>query len=162
MEIIIRLIDILKGKSGTLKDRIFCTISIVTGIMATDGYQNVMNGFLEKVSNKNSVFRGVTLNFADGATAAHNSIVDVLYKCTSENWNLLQDTFSNFSDVIANTHHAVEHFNNFLGVSIVYSPKAVIGTGFREGHALFVIIGILIPVISTLSGATMYIALDIF
>ena len=124
---------------------------VVTGIMATDGYQNVMNGFLEKVSNKNSVFRGVTLNFADGATAAHNSIVDVLYKCTSENWTLLQDTFSNFSDVIANTQQAVEHFNNFLGVSIVYSPKAVIGTGFRDGHALFVIIGILIPVISTLS-----------
>lgn len=123
---------------------------VVTGIMSTDGYQDTMNKFLETVSNKNSVFRGVTLNFADGATAAHDSIIDVLYKCTSDNWHLLQKTFSSFGDVIANTQSAVEHFNNFLGVSIVYSPKAIIGTGFREGQALFVIVGILIPVVSTL------------
>lgn len=121
---------------------------VVTNIMGTSGYQDTMNGFLEKVSNKNSVFRGITLNFDGSKQQAYDSIVDVLYKCTSDNWHLLQDTFSGFSDVIANTQAAVEHFNNFLGISIVYSPKTIIGTSFREGNYVFIILAILVPLLS--------------
>lgn len=121
---------------------------VVTGIMNTSGYQDTMNHFLSTVSDGNPVFRGVTLNF-DGSTAdAYNSIIDVLYKCTADNWNLLADTFSGFKDVILDTHAAVEHFNNFLGASIVYSPKTLIGTSFQEGHFFLIAIAILIPVIS--------------
>ena len=47
-----------------------------------------------------------------------------------------------------NTQSAVEHFNSFLGASIVYSPKTLISTSFNEGHFLLIAIGILIPVIS--------------
>lgn len=122
--------------------------SVVTSIMATDGYQNTMQDFLTTVSNKNSVFRGVALNFDGTKQEAYDSIIDVLYKCTSDNWTLLGKTFSGFSDSIATTHAAVEHFNNFLGASIVYSPKTLITTSFHEGHFLLIAIAILIPVIS--------------
>lgn len=121
---------------------------VVTNIMATSGYQNTMNGFLETVSNKNSVFRGIALNFDGTKQQAYDSIIDVLYKCTSDNWHLLQETFSGFSDIIANTQAAVEHFNNFLGISIVYSPKTIIGTSFREGNYLFIILAVLVPLLS--------------
>ena len=99
---------------------------LVTGIMGTAGYQDTMNSFLTSVSEKNSVFRGITLNFSGTSQQAHDSIIDVLYKCTSNNWTLLQDKFSGLSDVIASTQSAVEHFNNFLGINIVYSPKTII------------------------------------
>ena len=116
---------------------------VVTGIMGTSGYQDTMNSFLETVSKKNSVFRGISLNFSGTTQQAHDSIVDVLYKCTSDNWTLLQDKFSGLSDVIASTQSAVEHFNNFLGINIVYSPKTIITTSAHEGHYVLIILALL-------------------
>ncbi len=121
---------------------------VVNNIMATTGYESTMQNFLTTVADKNSVFRGIALNFDGDATATADSIIDVLYKCTSDNWALLGKTFSGFSDVISSTQSAVEHFNNFLGASIVYSPKVLISTSFHEGHFFLILIGILIPIIS--------------
>ncbi|MFR2749573.1 YidC/Oxa1 family membrane protein insertase [Eubacterium ramulus] len=125
--------------------------SLVTGIMGTAGYQDTMNSFLTSVSEKNSVFRGITLNFSGTSQQAHDSIIDVLYKCTSNNWTLLQDKFSGLSDVIASTQSAVEHFNNFLGINIVYSPKTIIATSFREGHYVLIILALLVPILAALT-----------
>ena len=124
---------------------------LVTGIMGTAGYQDTMNSFLTSVSEKNSVFRGITLNFSGTSQQAHDSIIDVLYKCTSNNWTLLQDKFSGLSDVIASTQSAVEHFNNFLGINIVYSPKTIIATSFREGHYVLIILALLVPILAALT-----------
>ena len=124
---------------------------LVTGIMGTAGYQDAMNSFLTSVSEKNSVFRGITLNFSGTSQQAHDSIIDVLYKCTSNNWTLLQDKFSGLSDVIASTQSAVEHFNNFLGINIVYSPKTIIATSFHEGHYVLIILALLVPILAALT-----------
>ncbi|WP_177974486.1 YidC/Oxa1 family membrane protein insertase [Eubacterium sp.] len=124
---------------------------VVTGIMGTSGYQDTMNSFLETVSKKNSVFRGITLNFSGTAQQAHDSIIDVLYKCTSDNWALLQDKFSGLSDIIANTQSAVEHFNNFLGINIVYSPKTIISTSAHEGHYVLIFLALLVPILAALT-----------
>lgn len=121
---------------------------VVTNIMNTAGYQDTMNNFLATVSDKNPVFRGMALNFDGTTQEAYDSIIDVLYKCTSDNWALLGKTFSSFSDMISSTHSTVEHFNNFLGASIVYSPKTLISTSFHEGHFFLILIAILIPVFS--------------
>lgn len=124
---------------------------VVTGIMGTSGYQDTMNNFLETVSKKNSVFRGITLNFSGTAQQAHDSIIDVLYKCTSDNWALLQDKFSSLSDIIASTQSAVEHFNNFLGINIVYSPKTIISTSAHEGHYVLIFLALLVPILAALT-----------
>ena len=124
---------------------------VVTGIMGTSGYQDTMNSFLETVSKKNSVFRGITLNFSGTAQQAHDSIIDVLYKCTSDNWALLQDKFSGLSDIIASTQSAVEHFNNFLGINIVYSPKTIISTSAHEGHYVLIFLALLVPILAALT-----------
>ena len=125
--------------------------SLVTGIMNTSGYQDTMNSFLTSVADKNSVFRGITLNFSGTSQQAHDSIIDVLYKCTSSNWTLLQDKFSGLSDVIASTQSAVEHFNNFLGINIVYSPKTIISTSFHEGHYFLIFLALLVPILAALT-----------
>ena len=124
---------------------------VVTGIMGTSGYQDSMNSFLETVSKKNSVFRGITLNFSGTSQQAHDSIIDVLYKCTSDNWALLQDKFSGLSDSIASTQSAVEHFNNFLGINIVYSPKTIISTSAHEGHYVLIFLALLVPILAALT-----------
>ena len=124
---------------------------VVTGIMGTSGYQDTMNSFLETVSKKNSVFRGITLNFSETSQQAHDSIIDVLYKCTSDNWALLQDKFSGLSDIIASTQSAVEHFNNFLGINIVYSPKTIISTSAHEGHYVLIFLALLVPILAALT-----------
>ena len=124
---------------------------VVTGIMGTSGYQDSMNSFLETVSKKNSVFRGITLNFSGTSQQAHDSIIDVLYKCTSDNWALLKDKFSGLSDIIASTQSAVEHFNNFLGINIVYSPKTIISTSAHEGHYVLIFLALLVPILAALT-----------
>lgn len=121
---------------------------VVTNIMDTSGYQDTMTDFLATISDKNSVLKNVSLNFDGTTSEAYDSIIDVLYKCTSDNWQLLADKFSGFSDIINSTQTTVEHFNNFLGVSIVYSPRTLISTNFQAGYVIPIIIAILIPVLS--------------
>lgn len=121
---------------------------VVTNIMDTSGYQDTMTDFLATISDKNSVLKNVSLNFDGTTSEAYDSIIDVLYKCTSDNWQLLADKFSGFSDIITSTQATVEHFNNFLGVSIVYSPRTLISTNFQAGYVIPIIIAILIPVLS--------------
>ncbi len=125
--------------------------SVVTNIMNTSGYQDTMEAFLETIQANNSVLKNVSLNFDGTETEAYNSIIDVLYKCTADNWASLAEKFSGFSDTVLATQSQVEHFNGFLGASIVYSPKMLITTSFQEGHYFLILIAILIPVISTAS-----------
>ncbi len=121
---------------------------LVTAIMATDGWQNTITAFKEVVSDGNSVMNQVSLNFSETTTDAANSIIDVLYRCTSSNWHLLERLFDGFPDLVQSTQVAVEHFNSFLSASIVYSPLVLIRTSAAEGAYLLIFIGILIPVIS--------------
>ncbi|MCC8141218.1 MAG: YidC/Oxa1 family membrane protein insertase, partial [Lachnospiraceae bacterium] len=121
---------------------------LVTSIMNTPDYQNTMTAFLDTISENNSVMRQVSLNFTETSTDAYNSIIDVLYRCTSDNWHLLANTFSSLSDLVQSTQTAVEHFTSFLGASIVYAPMVLIRTSASSGHYGLIFIGILIPVIS--------------
>ncbi len=124
---------------------------VVNHIMATDGYQTTMQNFLSSVSENNRVLQQVSLNFEEGSTEAANSIIDVLYRCTSDNWNQLAQVFPDFANLIQGTQASVEHFTNLLGASIVYAPTTLIRTSASEGHYLLVLVGVLIPVISALS-----------
>ncbi len=121
---------------------------VVNNIMGTSGYESTMTDFLSTISENNSVLKNVSLNFDGTTTEAYDSIIDVLYKCTSDNWQLLAEKFSGFSDIITSTQATVEHFNSFLTVNIVYSPKTLIGTNFQAGYVIPIIIAILIPVLS--------------
>ena len=124
---------------------------LVNNIMATSGYQDIMTSFYETISENNSVMSNVSLTFDGTETDAYNSIIDVLYKCTSDNWSLLSDTFSGFSDVVTSTQQAVEHFNSFFGASIVYSPVVLIRTSIREGTFALIIVAIAVPLISLIT-----------
>ncbi len=130
-------------------DRVKDTFTdVVNNIMATDGYQSVMSNFYDTISANNRVLQQVSLNFSGTQTEAANSIIDVLYRCTSDNWNQLAQIFDGFSDVVQSTQTAVEHFTNLFGASIVYSPTTLIRTSMTEGHYIYIAVAILIPLIS--------------
>ncbi len=124
---------------------------LVTDIMMTDGYQNTLLDFFERISENNSVMRQVTLVFDGTQTEATDSIIDMLYRCTTDNWHELAQLFPSISDVVQTTQTAVEHFTSFLSASIVYSPIVLIRTSAASGEYLLLFIGILIPIISAAS-----------
>lgn len=122
--------------------------NLADAIMGTSGYENIMTKFFETVKEGNYVYRGTSLDLSTTETA-HDTIIDVIYKCTDANWSLLADKFPDLSGLIASTHESVNAFNNFLGVSIVYSPKILIQNAMHgSGSAIIVLVAILIPIIS--------------
>ncbi len=120
----------------------------VNGIMATSGFADTMTSFYETVKEGNYVMKNISANFSGSSTDVGNSIIDVLYRCTTANWAKLQDLFPSAADALGAAQAQVEQVNNFLGISVVYSPKNIIATSFSEGNYIFIFLGILIPVLS--------------
>ncbi len=123
----------------------------VNGIMSAPGFADTMNNFFTAARDGNYVMKQIAVDFAAGGDTAANSIIDVLYRCTAANWETLRETFSSIGDVLTNTQLQVDQVNNFLGMNIVYSPKNIIGTSFHEGNYIFILLGILVPVLSLAS-----------
>lgn len=120
----------------------------VNGIMATSGFADTMTSFYEAAKEGNYVMKNISADFSGSSADVGNSIIDVLYRCTTANWAKLQDLFPSAADALGAAQAQVEQVNNFLGISVVYSPKNIIATSFSEGNYIFIFLGILIPVLS--------------
>lgn len=118
----------------------------VNGIMATQGYQDIMNKFVEGMN-----LRTASLNFAGTETEAANSIIDVLYSMPVNAWDTLKNTFSGLSGVITTLEGHLEQANYFLGINIANSPSELIKSGWSAGQYLLVFGAILVPVLSALT-----------
>ena len=129
---------------GTVKDQFS---SLVQGIMATPGYQDIMAEIV-----KEAKVTTVRVNFSvtdDGVLS--NYILDALYAMSSSGWDLLKEKFANLTDVIASTQAHVGEINNFLGMNISDSPMSIILSSVKTGAILMVIAAVLIPVLSYLT-----------
>ena len=120
----------------------------VTAIQASPEYTGIMSKFYEAAKEGNYVMKNISVDFSAETADTSNFIIDVLYRCTTENWLRLQELFPSAADALAIAQTKIDQVNNFLGVSVVYSPKNIIGTAFHEGEFLLIVIGILIPVLS--------------
>lgn len=118
----------------------------VRGIMATDGYQDIMTKFVEGMN-----LRMVSLNLEGTQEQAANSIIDVLYAMPTTAWDTLKDTFRGLSDVITTLEGHLEQANYFLGINIANSPSELIKSGWSVGQYLLVFGAILVPVLSALT-----------
>lgn len=118
----------------------------VNGIMGTDGFAGIMDNFYNTVKEGNYVMKNIGgVAFDGNSTDAANSIIDVLYRCTSANWETLKHTFSGLQDVLTTAQHGIDQVNTFLGINIVYSPKNIISTSFHEGNYALIALAIVIP-----------------
>ena len=143
-----RVIYNVPGYISTIKDTFTESVS---GIMNTPGFADTMQKFYETVREGNYVMKQISVNFTGGHDTVANSIIDVMYRCTSTNWETLKHTFSSIGDTLGATQANIEHVNNFLGINIVYSPKNIISTSFHDGNYVLIALAIVIPLLSLAS-----------
>ena len=119
---------------------------LANSIAGTSGYQDSFSSFFDEVGNT-YVMRNASFD-TDTTETAIDSIIDITYKCTADNWARLAEYFPNLTDLIASTESSVDTVNAFLGLNVVYAPRAIIANAFQSGSFLLILLGILIPVIS--------------
>ena len=121
--------------------------NLVSGIMATSGYQDIMTEFAKEV-NLSTV--RVDFTATDNGVLS-NYIIDTLYAMNSSGWELLQDKFPGLIDLITETQAHISKVNYFIGMNISDTPLSIIKSGFSNGAYLLAILALLIPVISYLT-----------
>lgn len=122
--------------------------ALVHGIMATEGYQDIM----AQLATDLRIFTDPAVDFTVSDTGMlSNYIVDVLNKMNSAGWSKLQEVFPALSDTISSTYETVSHVNNFLGMNISDTPWQIITTNITGGEILLVIAAFMIPITSYLT-----------
>lgn len=117
---------------------------LVSGIMATDGYQDKMASFVDTMKLASV---GADFTVTD-KTALSNYIVDVLYKMNSSGWDSLKEVFPSLSDLITSTHGVVEGVNKFIILNISDTPLFVIKDSWASHNWILIIGALLVPIIS--------------
>lgn len=83
----------------------------------------------------------------------NNTVIDVLNRATKKDWNALSNKYSNLSNEIESTTAKLDHYNNFLGINIAFSPWNIIQEQFAsDSKNWWLIIGaVMIPLLSALT-----------
>ena len=121
---------------------------LVNSIMGTAGYQNTIIEFVKNAGIKRVALSEASFETAEGAVTA---VIDVLYNCSTNGWNLLRDTFSGLGESITTVETSVQNMNNFLGLNIADSPMEIIQSSFADGKMVLVIMAIMVPVLAALT-----------
>lgn len=135
-----KVIQNIPAYVGGVKDMY---MPLVNGIMATDGYQKVM----EKIGSASPIL----VNPDKFDYTKTNTIVDVLYKFQTSTWETLKDKFPDLSSLIDSTSEQISHINNFLGANISDAPANLMMDGFKTGAILIAVVAIMIPVLAGLT-----------
>ena len=116
---------------------------LVNQIMATDGYQKIMEG-IGKASP-------IMINPETYDYSKANTLVDVLYKFRPGTWDTLADKFPDLTNLIDSTKNSLTHLNTFLGINIAETPGAMFMTATKNFSIGLIIVALAIPVLSGLS-----------
>ena len=115
----------------------------VNQIMATDGYQKIMEG-IGKASP-------IMINPETYDYSKANTLVDVLYKFRPGTWDTLADKFPDLTNLIDSTKNSLTHLNTFLGINIAETPGSMFMTATKNFSIGLIIVALAIPVLSGLS-----------
>ena len=77
-----------------------------------------------------------------------NTIIDVLNRASTTEWDSLAEAFPALSETIASTREVLDGFNGFLGLNITNSPWYSIKQAWGNGQFLIIIVAVLIPVLA--------------
>ena len=126
-----------------------------SGVKAVDFIQNKEN--FQSASQFSKQFSNEAFVGGDKEYIS-NTIIDVLNKATTSEWNNLyaKGNFENLKDLITNATHSgvfdkLSKYNNFLGLSISNSPSYIIKDSFANGKYLMIAAAILIPLLAALT-----------
>ena len=65
-------------------------------------------------------------NASENIASAQNTVIDILNRATSLEWDSLKASFPDLTTLIDSTTSALAKYNSFLGINIGYSPKDTI------------------------------------
>ena len=116
---------------------------LVNQIMATDGYQKIMEG-IGKASP-------IMINPETYDYSKANTLVDVLYKFRPGTWDTLADKFPDLTNLIDSTKNSLTHLNTSLGINIAETPGSMFMTATKNFSIGLIIVALAIPVLSGLS-----------
>ena len=116
---------------------------LVTDLLNTSGGTEFIKGLKSAATFKKQ--------FQSQGVALENTIIDVLNKASTSEWESIAGQFPSLGGVIESTQNTLSGFNSFLGLNIVNSPWYSIKEFFSEGNYLWVVIALLIPVLAGLS-----------
>lgn len=131
---------------GKVKDAFF---PLVDKLIAEQGSVDFIRGFSNAKMYANQFENE---NFIGGVTSyVQNTFVDVLNKASSAEWLSLKEHFSNLSSDIDNTVSLLEHYNNFLGLSMSNSPAFTFSEARAAGSVVMMIAAFSIPVLAAVT-----------
>lgn len=120
---------------------------LVNEIMATDGFQKVMEAI--------GTVTPINISAAQYDYSKANTIVDVLYKFQDSTWDTLAQKFPELTDLIYSTEEQVSHMNYFLGINIAETPWTMFNSALDDFAIGLMIVAIAIPV---LAGVTQWLS----
>ncbi|MCB7305086.1 YidC/Oxa1 family membrane protein insertase [Bariatricus massiliensis] len=123
---------------------------LISGIMASDGWQKIMEGIGKA--------KPILMDPSRYDYTKTNTLIDVLYKFQTTTWDTLIDKFPSLETTIESTMKQLEHMNNFLGLNIAESPWNLMKTSFASGAIIIGILALLVPI---LSGLTQYLSIKL-
>lgn len=80
-----------------------------------------------------------------------DSIVDVLNKCSTADWNQISEIFPDVSKIVEDCHNAFLSYNTFFGINITDSPSYMLSTGWTSKSFLIIIAALSIPVLAAVT-----------
>ncbi|MCI8599243.1 MAG: YidC/Oxa1 family membrane protein insertase [Lachnospiraceae bacterium] len=80
-----------------------------------------------------------------------NTVIDVLNKASSTEWESIASHFTDLGGVIESTRTTLDGFNNFFGLNIANSPWFSMRQYFSDGQYLWLIVALMIPVLAGLT-----------
>lgn len=111
---------------------------LVTELVSNEKAQEVIMGLKSASQFKKQSF-------------TENTIIDVLNKASTAEWDTVADKFPNLSSVIDTARNTLDGFNNFFGLNIANSPWYSAKQYLVEHNWLFLIAAIAIPVLAGLT-----------
>ena len=123
---------------------------VVNQIMATDGFQKIMEGI---GSAKPVLMSPQSFDYSQAET-----LVNVLYKFQDSTWTTLVDKMPSLEGIVANTTQAMGHLNSFLGINIGETPMTMFMTALADFSIIGIILAVIIPV---LAGLTQFISVKL-
>lgn len=116
---------------------------VVNQIMATDGFQKVM----ETLGNAKPVYMSPeTYDYTNADT-----LVRVLYRFQDSTWNALVDKMPSLDSIVQTTTEQISHLNSFLGINIGEAPLTMLMAALKEFSIVGIILAAIIPIMAGLS-----------
>lgn len=123
---------------------------VVEQIMATDGFQSIM----EKIGEASPVLMSASAyDYSQAGT-----LVNVLYKFQDATWGTLLEQMPGITEVAQSTMARVTDLNSFLGINIGEQPLTMLTQAFHNRSFTGMFLAIIIPV---MAGLTQFISVKL-